>query len=133
MAYLQSAHVPLQLLDVITKSVKKESPVALLKASKILSHGGHQESAKINARTLQKLNEIFISLSAERNPERLLATILANAIELSGAEGGITFMIQETDGDMYFRYRIQDKGGREVHLEEINTRVVELVSPGLWR
>jgi HD-GYP domain-containing protein (c-di-GMP phosphodiesterase class II) len=124
--FLEATRIPPKLLDVLpAKKIKKEGDLLFLKVTKLLAHFSAQVATKINSVTLQKLNEIFIELSAERNPEKLLITALTQGIELLGVQGGTLFVVNEIDGDLNFRFRISDKGGAEIHFEEINTRVQE--------
>jgi len=44
---------------------------------------------------IERLNEIGIALSAERDPARLLETILRNAKELTGADGGSLYLVRD--------------------------------------
>ncbi|NDD03597.1 MAG: GAF domain-containing protein [Proteobacteria bacterium] len=124
--FFQNPRVLSRLIDIIEpKKIKKEAETFFMKICKLIAHLSEINTTRINSTMLQKLNEIFIELSAERNPEKLLVTILSKGIELSGAQGGTLFVLNEVDGDLEFRCRITDSGGKEINFEEVNSRVQE--------
>ena len=115
-----------ELLDVVAdKEWKKGFEIPLYRAMRQLLRNEAHGNPKLGQKTLELLNEICIALSAERNPQRLLATILLKAIDLTQAKGGALHMIQEHDGELYFRLRITDDRSGEVDFQHMNVRAVE--------
>ncbi len=51
---------------------------------------------------LQRLNELGIALSAERNPDKLLEEILRGAISLTNADGGTLYLLDEEQKRLCF-------------------------------
>jgi HD-GYP domain-containing protein (c-di-GMP phosphodiesterase class II) len=101
-----------ELLEIIPeKDIKRSSEFHLLRALRHLLRGEGRDYKRVSKKTLEKLNEIFIALSAERDPHRLLPTILTKSMELTNAQGGVLYMVQETDGELYFRLKIGGEGG----------------------
>ncbi len=115
-----------ELLEVLSdRDAKRDLAFHLLRAVRQLVRAEDTSKPGVDRRTLEQLNEIFIDLSAERNPQRLLATILRRSLDLTGAEGGTLYMIQEVDGELYFRIKISVERGKEVHFTEQMLKVVE--------
>ncbi len=115
-----------ELLEVLAdRDARKDLDFHLLRAVRQLVRAEETSKPGVDRRTLEQLNEIFIDLSAERNPQRLLATILRRSLDLTGAEGGTLYMIQEVDGELYFRIKITVERGREVQFSEQMLKVVE--------
>jgi len=116
-----------EILDVVSeKEFKKGGPeLHLLRALRQLLRVEARSNSRIGQQMLEKLNEIFIDLSAERNPQRLLATILVKAMDLTLATGGLLYMVQETDGELYFRLRITNDQSDEVKFQHLSNKVVE--------
>lgn len=125
-AFLSQRSGFVELLEVLSeKDVKKHLEFHLLRAVRLLVRAEETHKPGVDRRTLEQLNEIFIDLSAERNPHRLLATILKRSLDLAGAEGGTLYMIQEVDGELYFRIKIAMERGSEAHFSEQMTKVME--------
>jgi HD-GYP domain-containing protein (c-di-GMP phosphodiesterase class II) len=115
-----------ELLEVISEKESKHNlDFHLLRSVRQLVRAEETNKPGVDRRTLEQLNEIFIDLSAERNPHTLLATILKRSFDLTGAEGGTLYMIQEIDGELYFRIRIHAERGQEVRFSEQMIKVVE--------
>ncbi len=57
-------------------------------------------------RRLEQLNEIGASLSAERDINRLLETILLAAKAITGADGGTLYLLTEEDGTKRLKFEI---------------------------
>src|SRR5450830_1515770 len=57
-------------------------------------------------RRLEQLNEIGASLSAERDINRLLETILLAAKAITGADGGTLYLLSEEDGAKRLKFEI---------------------------
>jgi len=122
----QRGHEPFEFLDAVNeKDFRKAIEFHLTRAVRILLRAEDKAHRRLNQRTLEKLNQVFIAISAERNPERLLATILMKALELGGAESGILYMVTETDGELYFRLKIANDLTGKVNIETIENKVVE--------
>lgn len=114
------------LLDVISeKDFRKATEFFFLRAVRLLFRAEERANQRVGQKTLEHLNQIFIALSAERNPQRLLATIVLKAMELAHAEGGTLYMISETDGDLFFRSRITNAPNGEVTLQHSQSKVLE--------
>lgn len=114
------------LLDVISeKDFRKATEFFFLRAVRLLFRAEERANQRVGQKTLEHLNQIFIALSAERNPQRLLATIVLKAMELAHAEGGTLYMISETDGDLFFRSRITNAPNGEVTLQNSQSKVLE--------
>lgn len=115
-----------ELLEVMSEpDAKKNLEFHLLRAVRQLVRAEDIGKPGVDRRTLEQLNEIFIDLSAERNPQRLLATILRRSLDLTGATGGTLYMIQEIDSELYFRIKISTERGKEVHFTEQMLKVME--------
>ena len=85
----------------------------------------NQSKPGVDRRTLEQLNEIFIDLSAERNPQVLLTTILRRGLDLTGAQGGTLYMLEEIDGELYFRIKIAGERGKDIKFSESKIKVME--------
>jgi HD-GYP domain-containing protein (c-di-GMP phosphodiesterase class II) len=115
-----------EVVDVIPeKDFKKNSAYYLLRALRQLVWAEERSRGKVNQQTLEKLNQTFISLSAERDPEKLLATILVKSIDLASAEEGTLYMIHESDGEISFRLKIMTEKINEVTIKPISLKVSE--------
>ncbi len=115
-----------ELLEVMSEpDSKKNLEFHLLRAVRQLVRAEDIGKPGVDRRTLEQLNEIFIDLSAERNPQRLLATILRRSLDLTGATGGTLYMIQEIDSELHFRIKISAERGKEVRFSEQMLKVVE--------
>jgi HD-GYP domain-containing protein (c-di-GMP phosphodiesterase class II) len=124
---LTERHAFPELVDVVLDKALEEHPqLHLLRAVRHMVRVEEIKQPRLGHQTLLKLNEIFIALSAERDPQELLATILRKAIELTTAEGGTLFMIEEKDGEITFRVRIgQRPGAAKATFEYVSERVTE--------
>lgn len=124
---LAERHAFPELVDVVLdKSLEEHPHLHLLRAVRHMVRVEEIKTPRLGQQTLLKLNEIFIALSAERDPKELLATILRKAIELTTAEGGTLFMIEEKDGEIAFRIRIsQSPGNPRATFQYVTDRVTE--------
>ncbi|MBI3295218.1 MAG: GAF domain-containing protein [Deltaproteobacteria bacterium] len=113
-------------LDIVAeRHFRKDVEFHLYKAVRhLINHEGRQ-NPRISQKTLERMNEIFISLSAERNPQKLLASVLVKAMELTMAEGGTLYLVQEVDGELYFKTRVSNDRSTEIHIEQISLKVME--------
>lgn len=124
--FLEGPHIPKNLIDVIhPNQTGTNSSSMFLKASQVLRYFSSAQQNRINSSTLKKLNEIFLSLTIERNPQKLLVTILSKAIELLGGQGGTLFVVNEKEDELSFKYRVQDQGNNQIVLDEIDQAVME--------
>ncbi len=115
-----------ELLDVVaTKEARRSLDLHLLRVLRQLVRAEERAGARIGHKMLERLNEIFIDLSSERNPQRLLATILVKSMGLTNAEGGTLYMTEEKDGELYFVLKISNDRSNEITLQHINTKVAE--------
>ncbi|MBI4405615.1 MAG: GAF domain-containing protein [Deltaproteobacteria bacterium] len=124
--FLRSHSSTGELLDVVPKSaVKNFTPFVLLNSVRKLCERTNRELSAIDHKTLERLNEIFIALSAEREPQRLLSMILANAMHLTSANAGALYMLQEKDGELNIRLRIAGNETTRMELIHLNAKVNE--------
>jgi HD-GYP domain-containing protein (c-di-GMP phosphodiesterase class II) len=124
--FIRRESLPVQFLDAITeKELKRDTEYHLVRALRQLNQIQSLMSQKIGPQTLEKLNQIFIELSVERNPEKLLAQILEKGIEITHAEAGSLLMVQEKDGEMCFRLRLTKDVGKEVTFHRATQRALE--------
>lgn len=124
--FIEKEGGPAELLDAVNeKEAKKNIQVSLLRAVRFLSLTESKGMQKIGQRTLERMNEIFIDLSAERNSEKLLGKILTKTMEVTNAQAGALFMVQETDGEMYFRLKITAEESKDPVFQNTTLRVVE--------
>ena len=67
-----------------------------------------QLEAQLNERTreLRELSEVGIALSTERDHSVLLTTILSKARELSRADAGSLYLLDEVDGEKMLRWKL---------------------------
>jgi HD-GYP domain-containing protein (c-di-GMP phosphodiesterase class II) len=125
-AFLREKGGFVELLDVLSeKEARKQLEFHLLRALRQLIRADERQNNRFSQKTLEQLNEIFIAMSAERNPQRLLATILLKAMDLTLADGGILYMLQEKDGEMYFRLKISYDRSNEITFQHSTVKVVE--------
>lgn len=104
---LKERHAFPELVDVVLDTAFAEHvEFHLMRAVRHMVRVEEIKRPRLGHQTLLKLNEIFIALSAQRDPKELLATILRKATELTTAEGGTLFMIEEKDGEMTFQIRL---------------------------
>ena len=123
---LRERHESPELLDVFQeKDVRKSVEFHFLKAIRTMVRSEERGKTRISEKTLHKLNEIFIELSAERDPQKLLAAILQKSVDLVTADGGTLYMIQETDGEMSFRLRITVDRNKDVTFQQVQIKVLE--------
>jgi len=100
-----------ELLEVVDQNeAKGHFKFHLLRALRQLLRVEFEAHQQADQKTLEKLNEIFISLSAERDPAKLLLTVLRKAVELTGAQGGQLLKVDEQDGEMLFQGKIVQSG-----------------------
>ena len=115
-----------ELLHVVTpKSFSGMEEAILLRTVRHMVKLEELGKPRAGQKTLLKLNEIFIALSAERDPKQLLATILLQAMDMTNAEGGTLYMIEEQDGEINFRLRISKGIKEEVIFYHTSERVME--------
>lgn len=125
-AFLDTHRENPELLDVTSeKEVRKNGAHGFYRALRQLHKLEERGDPQFGQKALATLNEIFIELSAERNPERLLATILLKAMDLTSAGGGSLFMVEESDGEMNFRIRISDERSDQITFQHATSRAVE--------
>lgn len=116
-----------ELLDTVApSSLKKYSAYVLSKVMRQLIRKEERELRKLGHKTLERLNRIFIKLSAERKTENLLSSILSEAIQLSNASGGTLYVAEEIDGEVFFTLRIVNSGQLStVRMEQVKIKVQE--------
>jgi len=123
--FLRKSDIP-EVLDIISEKIfRKSIEFHLLKAVKQLLSIEDRSRKRVSHKTLEKLNEILIALSAERDPQRLLPTILQRAIELTSAGGGALYMLDEIDGEMSLRLKISTNESGEISSEHLHTKMAE--------
>lgn len=114
-----------ELLEVVEhKEAKGNFKFHLLRALRQLLRVEFEAHQQADQKTLERLNEIFISLSAERDPAKLLLTVLKKAIELTGAQGGLLYRVDEKDGEMSFLGRIVQSGDN-LDVSSLPAKVIE--------
>src|SRR3989338_318628 len=114
------------LLDVVAeRHFRKDVEFHLVKALQHLLVHEKRQNPKISQQTLEKMNDIFIALSAERNPQKLLASILVKAIDLTMAEGGTLYLMQEVDCELHFKTRVSNERSNEILTDQISLKVQE--------
>jgi len=116
-----------ELYDVVRENEDRRGlELAVLRSLRSsIRHEPTDGAQRIGHHALERLNEVLIALSAERDPQRLIATILVKAIELTGAKGGTLYMVREKDGEMIFRLQVTNDRSQEVTFHHSNTKVVE--------
>lgn len=125
-AWLKQGSHSFEVLDVVPeRDFKKNVAYYLLRALRQLIWAEDRSRGKVNQQTLEKLNQIFISLSAERDPEKLLATILVKSMDLATAEEGTLYMLHESDGEISFRLKIVADKPNEVTIKPLSIKVLE--------
>jgi HD-GYP domain-containing protein (c-di-GMP phosphodiesterase class II) len=123
--FLKKHSLSSEVIDCIeVKSFSQKIENFLFKGLRFLNKSDTRNT-KISQKTLEKLNEIFIELSSERNLNKLLVSILQYAIEMTNAESGALFMVDEKDGELYFKTRITNDRQKEFQIENISERVIE--------
>ena len=124
--FLKNPSLPKPLLDVLTPSVvSQQKDFLFTKLATLMGEGISPSLSRISANTLQKLNEIFLQLTTEKNIQNLLITILSRACELVGAQGGTLLVLTESEGELVFKYRIEDRGENTIVFNEVNLLVQE--------
>jgi HD-GYP domain-containing protein (c-di-GMP phosphodiesterase class II) len=114
-----------ELLEVVAEDDAKGSlKFHLLRALRQLLRVEFEAHQQADQQTLERLNEIFISLSAERDPAKLLLTVLQKAIELTGAQAGQLYRVEEKDGEMFFLGRIVQTG-TQLDVYDATNKVLE--------
>ncbi len=121
--FLLQKHGFYELIDSIKLHDLSKSEEWLLRVIRYIEN--FSESRKLNQKTFQKLNEIFIAISSERDQKKLITTILLKAIELTKAESGVLYMIDEKDGEFFFGTSIKKIANQEITFENVNERVTE--------
>lgn len=115
-----------ELLDAISeKDARRQLEFHLVRALRHLCRSEEKNNSRFGQKTLEQLNEIFIAMSAERNPQRLLATILLKAMDLTLADGGILYMVEEKDGELFFRLKISYDRSNEITFQHSTVKMVE--------
>lgn len=123
-SFLQkNGHTP-EVVEVVSPKLFSRWPQFYLMKS-VLCLSRENASSRVSHQTLETLNQTFIALSSERDPKRLLASILAKSIELTNAEAGTLYMIREQDGEMFFRLKISMDNRHEVVLQPVDIKVSE--------
>lgn len=125
-SFFNSPHIPRGLLDVISqKQLASETSHLFSKFKALMRDFSAPELSRISSQTLQKLNEILVKLTAERDPKNLLIKTLSESLELLNAQGGTFLVVTEEEGELVFKYHIQDTGENRIVLNEINQPVQE--------
>lgn len=75
--------------------------------------------------SLKRLNEIFLMLSAERDPKQLLATCLRESVAMTSATSGVLYQIEERDGELTFVQRFLCYKGQKPTDEPRNIKIIE--------
>jgi len=115
-----------EVLDILSdKEFLRATEFHLLRSVRQLWRNEERANQRVSQKTLEHLNQTFISLSAERNAERLLASIVLKGKELASAEGGSLYMVAETDGDIFFKLRIRDHEEEDVTIQHTSSKVQE--------
>jgi len=123
---LRARHDITELLDATSeKELRRAVDFYCLRALRQLVRSEEKGNRRISRKTLEKLNEIFIALSGERDPQKLLAMVLLKAIDLGGAEAGTFYMLAESDGELYFKLRIMAEKENEVLVKPVESKVLE--------
>lgn len=124
--FLKNPTLPKPLLDVISpETFLKQKDFLFPKLAALISEVASPALSRISGTTLHRLNEIFLQLTTEKNIQNLLITILARACELVGAQGGTLLVLTESEGELVFKYRIEDKGENTIVFNEVNLSVQE--------
>lgn len=124
--FLRKGQLPIGFLDVISeKEARKDLESHLLRTLQHLVEKDRQRSQKIGPETLARLNEIFIQMSSERRTEPLLDLILNNAIDLTDARGGSLYLVEEQDGETFFRMKVSTSDGKPSVVQTTLTRAME--------
>ncbi|NBV49599.1 GAF domain-containing protein [bacterium] len=125
-AFSEQVHLPNALLDVVHLSgLSGKQDFLLTKLSHLVREFNTNELSRIGAETLQKLNDTFLRLTAERDPHKLLITILSKATELLEAQGGSLFVVDEVEGELTFTLRVEDRGDNKIVLDSLGSMVLE--------
>lgn len=125
-AFLSGPHIPRGLLDVVSERQLIEGAQQLFSKFKALIRDSYfPELSRIGSQTLQKLNEILLKLTVERDPKNLLIGTLSEAVQLLNAQGGTLLVVSEEEGELVFKYQVQDNGENRIVLDEINHTVQE--------
>ncbi|MFM8268841.1 MAG: HD domain-containing phosphohydrolase [Pseudomonadota bacterium] len=125
-SFLQSPHIPRGLLDIIShQQLVRESQSLFSKFKALMRDFSLPEISRISSYTLQKLNEVLLKLTAERDPKNLLIGTLSEAIDLLNAQAGTLLGVGEEEGELVFKYQVQDTGENKIILNEINHLVQE--------
>ncbi len=99
--------------------------IFLLNSLRGLSDPEFQKNQKVNHRTLENLNQIFIELSTERDPQQLLASILMKSLELSNAETGTFWLVSEQEGELHFKSKVTATDNNQVTIQHMQAKASE--------
>ncbi|NBT58025.1 GAF domain-containing protein, partial [bacterium] len=125
-AFLQGPHIPGGLLDVVSKhQLVSDFPNLFTKFKALMRDSRFPELSRIGSQTLKKLNEILLKLTAERDPKNLLVGTLSEAVQLLNAQGGTLLVVNEEEGELVFKYQVQDNGENKIVLNETSHLVQE--------
>lgn len=124
-AFLREKSGFVELLTVVSpKEAETGIRFTLLQGVRSLLRAELAASAKVNEKMLERLNNVFISLSAEKDTLKLLLKILQQAVQLTDASGGQLYIVEEADGEMFFKGRIVQRGPIE-KMENESIKVFE--------
>ncbi len=114
------------ILDVTTeKEFKANYASLLLRAAFQLERWSKIRTHSSSPYSLKRLNEIFLMLSAERDPLQLLATCLRESIAMTSATAGILYQIEELDGELTFIRRFTGYSGTNPTTEARSLKIIE--------
>jgi len=107
---LAAGEIPSHVSGVLQQPIEETTLMLSLRGA--FWHAALQRSARIESRhrsiltrNLDKLTQIGIALSAEKNHHRLLDTILTQSRELTNADAGSLYLVEETsDGKKNLRF-----------------------------
>ena len=110
LAGMPAGELPLHVSGVLQQPLQETALMLVLRGA--FWHAALQRSARVEsrhrsllARNLDKLTQIGIALSAEKNHHRLLDTILTHSRELTNADAGSLYLVEETsDGKKNLRF-----------------------------
>lgn len=116
----------LSILDVTTElDFKKNHSSVLAQAVSQLDRWRKIRTNSTSPYSLKRLNEIFLMLSAERDPKQLLAICLRESVAMTSASAGILYQIEERDGELTFVQRFVCHRGQNPVDESRSVKIIE--------
>jgi HD-GYP domain-containing protein (c-di-GMP phosphodiesterase class II) len=101
----------------VTKPAEPEVLATLLRNA--CDHAGARREAEATRRELEQLNQIGVSLSAERDTDALLALILSKAREITRSDAGSIYVVEEAaDGARRLRFKLAQNDSVRVPFTE---------------